>query len=128
LGAELAREYTDKFLANLGDPANLYASGKNPISIYVEQFRVALIEDKKMCLCGLLGAETDCLPDKVKVETKRFFQQNLGWLEHAYTLSENHEEVKLMAIKTIAMLEGAMMISKTLDDPTIFLGITELFA
>lgn len=73
LGAALAHQYTDDFLRVLGDPNELYAVGKNPIDVYINLFRNALVQDKKMCLCGLLGAESDSLPDKVRYETKRIW-------------------------------------------------------
>ena len=61
LGAELAHQYTNSFLAALGEPNDLKASGKNPINVYTQLFRSALVTDRKMCLCGLLGAESDSL-------------------------------------------------------------------
>ena len=122
LGAELARQYTDDFLTTLGDPLALFSAGKNPIDIYINQFRRALIKDKKMCLCGLLGAESDGLPDKVRYETKRFFERNIVWLEQAYQVvaAENKNSAKANAIKTISLLEGAMLVSKTLGDSQVF--------
>lgn len=121
LGAELARQYTDSFLASLGEPILLIKNAQNPIAHFVDHFRQALTKDKKMCLCGLLGAESDCLPDKVKYETKRFFELNLRWLETAYLAqSETETEAASKAMQTMSVLEGAMMISKCLDDNSLF--------
>lgn len=122
LGAELARQYTDSFLLTLGEPHTLLKQGKNPIDVYVTQFRRALINDKKMCLCGLLGAESDGLPDKVKYETKRFFEHNIQWLEKAHEVNgtESKEDARRKAIKTVSLLEGAMMVSKTLENNDFF--------
>jgi len=129
LGAELAHQYTNDFLNALGEPQLLNASGINPIDAYINQFRNALLEDKKMCLCGLLGAESDSLPEKVRNETKRFFEHNIEWLEkaHAVVAPESKAAAKKNAIKTIAMLEGAMLISKAVDNNDVFeLAVTEL--
>ena len=122
LGAELARQYTETFLGALGDPEALVSEGKDPIDTYVDLFRQALIKDEKMCLCGLLGAETDCLPDKVRAETKQFFERNLAWLERAHKLHKkvDQKEAQLLAIKTVSLLEGAMMISKAIDNNDLF--------
>lgn len=122
LGAELARQYTDAFVAALGDPNDLVDEGKNPIEVYIDSFRTALVQDKKMCLCGLLGAEIDGLPDKVKYETKRFFENNINWLERAWAAQKRQEKdkAKSRAIQTIALLEGAMLISKSLDSNDAF--------
>ncbi|KAA1162503.1 TetR/AcrR family transcriptional regulator [Pseudoalteromonas fuliginea] len=119
LGAELAHQYTNSFLAALGEPNELKASGKNPINVYTQLFRSALVTDRKMCLCGLLGAESDSLPDKVRLEVKRFFNQNLTWLSAAHLVNGELNPTKA-AIQTVSLLEGAMMISKTLDDNSYF--------
>ncbi|MBH0012665.1 MULTISPECIES: TetR/AcrR family transcriptional regulator [unclassified Pseudoalteromonas] len=119
LGAELAHHYTNSFLAALGEPDELKASGKNPIEVYTQLFRGALVTDKKMCLCGLLGAESDSLPDKVRLEVQRFFNHNLQWLKAAH-LANDEPNPAQAAIKTVSLLEGAMMISKTLDDNSYF--------
>lgn len=122
LGAELARQYTDDFLKSLGDPIAIFESGNNPIETYINQFRQALIRDKKMCLCGLLGAESEALPEKVRYETQRFFRRNIAWLEQAHQICSpyNAIQAKANALKTVALLEGAMLISKTLDDNQVF--------
>jgi TetR/AcrR family transcriptional repressor of nem operon len=122
LGAELARQYTDNFLANLGSPDELIAQGKKPIEVYSQQFQHALTQDKKMCLCGLLGAETDGLPEKVKQQTRRFFEQNIQWLTHAYTLGTDNTEqqAKSQAVAAISLLEGAMLVSKAMNDDALF--------
>ena len=119
LGAELARQYTDDFIGLLGDPKEIKEAGLSPISMYTTQFRRALLEDKQMCLCGLLGAETDCLPEKVKIETKRFFKLNLEWLQEAHKLHDPIDVVQ-KAAHTLSLLEGAMMVSKALDDYKFF--------
>jgi TetR/AcrR family transcriptional repressor of nem operon len=119
LGAELAHQYTNTFLTTLGEPAQLKASGKNPIDVYTQLFRSALVIDKKMCLCGLLGAESDSLPDKVRTEVKRFFNENLTWLTAAHA-ANGESEPERAAIKTVSLLEGAMMISKALEDNSYF--------
>jgi len=119
LGAELAHQYTNAFLNALGTPSEHKANGKNPIDVYTQLFRNALVTDRKMCLCGLLGAESDSLPDKVRLEVKRFFNQNLEWLTEAHR-ANGEQQPKQAAIQTVSLLEGAMMISKTLDDNSYF--------
>ncbi len=119
LGAELAHQYTDAFLTALGDPSLIKVNGGDPISTYTGLFHNALLTDNKMCLCGLLGAQGDSLPDKVRIEVKRFFNENLNWLKKAHTLNgeDNPEQA---AIVTVSLLEGAMMISKALNDHSHF--------
>ena len=119
LGAELAHQYTDAFLDALGDIDVIKARGENPIDIYTELFKGALLKDNKMCLGGLLGAQNESLPDKVQAEVKRFFDKNLIWLKAAHT-ANGEANPSQAAIITVSLLEGAMMISKALDDHSYF--------
>lgn len=119
LGAELAHQYTNSFLAALGDPESILAKGENPIDAYTQLFRNALLNDNKMCLCGLLGAQGESLPEKVRVEVKRFFNENLAWLSKAHEANGKSDPAQA-AITTISLLEGAMMISKALNDHSHF--------
>ena len=119
LGAELAHQYTNSFLAVLGDPESILAKGENPIDAYTQLFRNALLNDNKMCLCGLLGAQGESLPEKVRVEVKRFFNENLAWLSKAHEANGKSDPAQA-AITTISLLEGAMMISKALNDHSHF--------
>lgn len=124
LGAELAHQYTDAFLTALGDIDELKVQGKNPIDVYTGIFTGALLVDNKMCLCGLLGAQNETLPEKVQIEVKRFFHKNLTWLTAAHT-ANGEENPQHAAITTISLLEGAMMISKALNDHSYFKLVTQ---
>ena len=119
LGAELAHQYTNAFLNALGDVDEIKANNENPIDVYTQLFRNALLTDNKMCLCGLLGAQNESLPDKVRLEVKRFFDLNLAWLEQAH-IANGENEPSHAAILTVSLLEGAMMISKALNDHSYF--------
>lgn len=124
LGAELAHKYTNAFLTALGDPKVIKAKGDNPIEVYTGIFRHALLIDNQMCLGGLLGAQNEVLPEKVRVEIKRFFHENLMWLKCAH--EENGEkDSEQAAIMTISLLEGAMMISKATSNNKYFEMVTQ---
>lgn len=119
LGAELAASYTDKFIVALGKPDSLEG---NPVLRFIEGFRTALIVDQQMCLCGLFGAESAGLPEKVQRETQVFFQRNIRWLTQAFMAVSQIDEVlaKAKAIKLLALLEGAMLMSNTMQDNSLF--------
>ena len=119
LGAALAHKYTDAFLSALGDIDDIKKRGENPIDIYTQIFSNALLTDDKMCLCGLLGAQNESLPEKVQVEVKRFFEKNLEWLKSAHE-ANGDANPSHAAITTVSLLEGAMMISKALNDHSYF--------
>ncbi len=50
---------------------------------YVALFRKALEDGNRMCLCGIMAAEYDDLPDAVKVEVAAFADLNIDWLTKA---------------------------------------------
>lgn len=122
LGAELAAQYTDTFLMGLGDPVHGGKDLVHPVLRYVEAFRNALTVDKKMCLCGLFGAEIAGLPDKVRLETEVFFKKNIDWLTSAFVaaVGKSETDARKEAIKLVSLLEGAMLISNAMQDFELF--------
>ncbi len=126
LGAAVATYYTDKFMDHLGTPEGIFQKNKDPIDIYIKAFRSALTKDKRMCLCGMLGAEIDGLPAEVSTQTKIFFERNIEWLTTAYTLKESKKNAKTKAIQTLSLLEGAMITSNVLNDTKAFDQATAL--
>lgn len=125
LGIAVTKYYTNRFIGSLGTPEELIKQGINPIETYIAAFRDALTKDKRMCLCGLLGAEVDGLPEGVAAATKSFFARNLEWLEHAYSL-KGEQSVKKKAVQTLSLLEGAMIASNATNDLNLFDQAAEL--
>ena len=80
-----------------------------------------------MCLCGLFGAESDALPEKVKLNTKIFFEKNLEWLQEAVMLSVSSTETiaRNKALFILSLLEGSMMVSNVLKSNDAFSAVAE---
>lgn len=127
LGEAIAHRYTDNFILALGDPKQRLEEGTHPLELYVSMFRHALREDKKMCLCGLLGAERDGLPEKVKTATKHFFERSIEWLISAINAVNPQTKIdsKTSAMKLVSQLQGALLVSRVLEDNDAFEKITE---
>lgn len=124
--------YTENFLVTLGDPL-VFSSVTDIKTHYISAFRDALILDRKLCLCAVLGAESGGLPEEVSINTKVFFQSNIKWLvdalESVYNgFESSHEPVDSnlketltnQAVHILAALEGAMIISQTTGDNSMF--------
>ncbi|MDX1737882.1 MAG: TetR/AcrR family transcriptional regulator [Alphaproteobacteria bacterium] len=124
LGARVAASYTQRFMDQLGDIEELLSHNISPIDHYVATFRRAVTEDKKVCLCGILGAEKDILPLKVLEETRNFYHQNMSWLEEAYQ-AIGSQDAKSQAARCLALMEGAMITAFMLDQPALFDEITK---
>jgi TetR/AcrR family transcriptional regulator, transcriptional repressor for nem operon len=123
LAAALAGRYADEAEAFLGE---LSASGMphdELMQAYAAAFRVALENDNRMCLCGILTAEYQDLPPEARVEVDRFAQVNAEWL--AATLGRRHrrmasEELEQRAVAIFAAIEGAQLIARGRSDVAAF--------
>ena len=125
LGVAVAQRYNTRFFEALGDPS----SHSTPIKHFAKLFYNALVNDKQLCLCLILGAETSSLPEPVNQETNHFFKHNLEWLEEALINSQNlvEQEAKEKAAVILASFEGALLLSNSLSNPALFDNITAYF-
>lgn len=110
MAAAVARRYTDRFLAAVGDDKG------DPVAVYRSAFRATLAQDARMCLCGVLGAEVGGLPPEVAAEARRFFEQCADDLSSRLTGTSTRSR----ALHVLATLEGAMIVSRALGDITAF--------
>lgn len=120
LGTALAERYTQGFLGTLGDPLS-FPSPAVAIARYVDTVRQALLKDRMMCLCGMLGAEFSALPAPVQAETRAFFLKNTAWLEKAL----GGPQARAHALHIIATVEGAMILARTMENVRIYDQATE---
>ncbi len=119
LGKALAERYTDRFFDALPDPKT--ASLKDALNAYVGAFRSSSQNDGKMCLCGMMAAEINALPEPVAKATRDFFKRNLDWLENALTDLEPNADARLSkALALLAGLEGALIARRGLGVPSGF--------
>ncbi len=124
LGAAIADRYTQRFMAAIGAPDD--ATPDVMLNRYVQVYRGAQLEDELMCLCGMFGAEIRYLPASVAAKTRDFFRQNLAWLTAVYTRQGDDAHTAAKKAETlIATLEGAMILSHSMDDPEVFQNITQ---
>jgi TetR/AcrR family transcriptional repressor of nem operon len=80
LGAALARRYTEDGVAYL---EALLAEGgdyRDCLRRYIAIFRSALEDENRMCLCGVMAAENEDLPQAVRSEVGAFTDANVAWL------------------------------------------------
>ncbi|MCG8357539.1 MAG: TetR family transcriptional regulator C-terminal domain-containing protein [Kiloniellales bacterium] len=117
LGAEVAADYRDAFMARL--EASEGASTFDLLHRYASLFRKALVEDGRMCLCGMLGAEIGFLPSAVAREVRDFFECNVAWLTTVFEHGRRRGEIHLdspaatEANLLVAVLEGAMLVARS---------------
>lgn len=116
LAAAVARRYTQRCLAELGDPAALQGDPAEAIGRLAGLFRRTLEEKKRMCLFGMLAAEVGGLPADVGAEARLFFAKVIAWLRAALGDAGDGETG---AEAIVAAFEGGMLLARSMDDPAM---------
>jgi TetR/AcrR family transcriptional repressor of nem operon len=122
LGASVAQRYADRVEARLAD---IDASGDDAarrLTAYLHMFFETYGPLRRICPCGILGAEMDALPPPVAQAAHRFFRANLAWL--TALLADGRQTGTLayegptadMAMLLLSTLEGAMIVGRGLGD------------
>jgi len=127
LGIAVTARYTERFIAVLNEEAENNSSPNKLLNMYIKLFRNSLVEDGRMCLCGMLGAEIGSLPKSVANEAKNFFEKNIEWLTSIFKLANatSSTQAKLKAKVLLATLEGAMILARTNENNKLFDEITK---
>jgi TetR/AcrR family transcriptional regulator, transcriptional repressor for nem operon len=125
LGDALIRRYAQRFADALAEidtrgmdaPAKLEAYA----SLYLEVLRA-----ERMCLCGMLAADYDTLPPKMREAVVGFFDDNEAWLgrvlEQGQTEGTLHVtgSAEEAAQSIVGGLEGAMLVARPYNDTARF--------
>jgi len=121
IGVAVTERYTDRFIEALGDP-DRFEDARSALTLYVDSFRRALVRDRKLCLCAVLGAEIGGLPTEVGEHTRIFFERNIEWLGRALVASSGVSPARAKADAThiLAALEGALIVSMSLGDRSVY--------
>lgn len=110
LGAAVARRYRERFLAHVA--AQIEVSG-DVVAVWTQMFREASRADGRMCLCGVLAAESADLPEAVAEQARRFFTESATAIDLAI-------REKGSGFRLLAQLEGALLIAQAVGDPEVF--------
>jgi TetR/AcrR family transcriptional regulator, transcriptional repressor for nem operon len=125
LGEALIDRYAARFIGALeqidaggGDaPAKLDAYAR----IYGDVLR-----DHRMCLCGMLAADYDTLPQPMREAVLRFFDDNEAWLADVFEQGQAEGSLHLdgaageAAQALVGALEGALLIARPYGDVARF--------
>lgn len=109
----LIEKYTHAFLEVLQEISATETQPKKQLKRFVEVFEDVL-NDERICLCGMLAAEVATLNDDNRKLLKQFFTQAEDWL---YALFKKHKDhlllptpPKQLAKIVLSGLEGSMLI------------------
>ena len=125
LGEALVARYETSFGDLLVAIDTNSADAGERLAGYVDVYRDVL-QDQRICLCGMLAAEYQTLPDGMQAAVARFFAMNEVWLERvledgraAGTLAfagSGRDTGRLF----MAGLEGALLLSRASQDVARF--------
>lgn len=125
LGEALIRRYAARFFAALDALDNDSPSASAKLEGYVNLY-LDVLQNKRMCLCGMLAAEYQTLPMGMQDAVIEFFDANETWLQRvvdqglqAGTLRADGS-TKEIARAIVGGLEGAMLVARPYGDVTRF--------
>ena len=108
----LVKDYTERFRDALHDcPAEV------KVERLTDLFADSLRQDGKMCLCGLLAAESGGLPAPVAEAARTFFETLSDCLSDAFP---DRNDPGSEALRVLAQLEGAALVATLYSDPLVF--------
>lgn len=129
LGAALADDYTARFAALMEKIDRTEPDALARIRLYAAIYETSLREGM-LCLCGMLATEMHVLPEEVRAAVRRFFAQQLTWLTRVLAEGAARGELRLVgkpetaAERTLALLEGAMLVAWGMGDPGVMARAT----
>ena len=121
LGEALIARYADRFMGALASLSIADGMASAKLDSYAGLY-LGVLRKRKMCLCGMLAAEYQTLPQPMQDSVISFFDQNESWLENL--LEQGRVDGSLhfagsardTARMIVAGLEGAMLIARPYGD------------
>ena len=84
LAGMVVQRYTHRFREALLRFEGQHAGARKRLAACAELFDRTFARERRLCVCGMLGAEVHDLPEAVRGEVARFFGINLRWLQAAF--------------------------------------------
>jgi TetR/AcrR family transcriptional regulator, transcriptional repressor for nem operon len=121
LGAALISRYASRFADSLGgvDAGGGPASAR--LAGYADLYQ-RVLAGRKMCLCGMLAAEYQTLPQSMQDAVTGFFNASEAWLEAVLAAGRDDGSLQFTGSTTdtarmiIGSLEGAMLVARCYGD------------
>jgi len=125
LGEALINRYAKRFGAALDGIDAECDDARQKLDRYAQLY-AGVLEDQRMCLCGMLAADYSTLGPAMRTAVVRFFDDNQAWLSRV--LEEGRAQGTLRYESTaageaqliIGALEGAMLVARPYADPERF--------
>ena len=121
LGESLIARYATRFAGALDEIDARVVPAVDKLEAYCDIYR-AVLSEHRMCLCGMLAAEYETLPDPMRHAVVGFLDLNQAWLSAllesgraagSLRFSDTSDQA---ARSIVAALEGAMLVSRPYGD------------
>ena len=119
--AELGEALIDRYAARFAEALEeIDAGGGDAPAKLAAYARIYgdVLRDKRMCLCGMLAADYDTLPEPMRDAVLHFFDANEGWLTNVLEQGQAEGSIHLdgsagdAAQALVGGLEGALLIAR----------------
>jgi TetR/AcrR family transcriptional regulator, transcriptional repressor for nem operon len=125
LGRALIERYTERFAAALAEIDARIPDAPAKLDAYAGLY-ADVLRDRRMCLCGMLAAEYQTLPDPMRDAVIAFIDANEAWV--AKVLSDGRRDGTIAlagpasdaARLIVSGLEGAMLVARPYGDVARF--------
>jgi TetR/AcrR family transcriptional repressor of nem operon len=125
LGRALIERYTERFAAALADIDARIPDAPAKLDAYAALY-ADVLRDRRMCLCGMLAAEYQTLPDPMRDAVIAFIDANEAWVEQVLSDGRRDGTIALAgpasdaARLIVSGLEGAMLVARPYGDVARF--------
>jgi TetR/AcrR family transcriptional repressor of nem operon len=125
LGRALIERYTERFAAALADIDARIPDAPAKLDAYAGLY-ADVLRDRRMCLCGMLAAEYQTLPDPMRDAVIAFIDANEAWVEKVLADGRRAGTIALAgpasdaARLIVSGLEGAMLVARPYGDVARF--------
>lgn len=120
LVASVTQRYSFRLRAKLLEIEGRTGDPYERLVAYGGLFEEIFASGGKLCLGGMLGAQSESLPESVKAEVKEFFRINVRWLRAMVTegqeagIFRTDSPAECLAEVLLCALEGSMVVGRTL--------------
>ena len=121
LGRALIERYTERFIAALADIDERITEAPAKLDAYAGLY-ADVLRRQRMCLCGMLAAEYQTLPDPMRAAVIAFIDANEAWVEKVLADGRRAGTIALAggpadaARLIVSGLEGAMLVARPYGD------------
>jgi TetR/AcrR family transcriptional regulator, transcriptional repressor for nem operon len=121
LGRALIERYTLRFLDALAEIDERIPDASDKLDAYAALY-AGVLRGQRMCLCGMLAAEYQTLPDPMRDAVIAFIDANEAWVERVLSDGRQAGSIALAGSASdaarliVSGLEGAMLVARPYGD------------